>query len=64
MSDKVKRSYYMPVKLLKAFDQFCEKGGCVREHVVAAAVNHFLNATPAERAKMFNQLDVTLNKRG
>jgi hypothetical protein len=61
---KVKRSYYLPDKLVAAFDAECRRGGYVREAVVSGAVNHFLNASPTERQKMFERLDAFLSKRG
>jgi hypothetical protein len=62
--DKTKRSYFLPSKLVTTFDKECKKGGYVRERVVAAAVNNFLNASPNDRHKMFLQLDSFLTKRG
>ena len=62
---KVKRSYYLPDKLIKAFDKEVRKGGYVREKVVAAAIQNFLNASPTDRHKMFMRLDGFLStKRG
>ena len=61
--NKIKRSYYIPVKLVGAFDRECEKGGYVREAVVAAAVKNFLDAPPAERQKMFDRLDAFLTRK-
>jgi len=55
--DKPKRSYYLPGKLVDAFDKDAVKGGFVREKVVAAAMLAFLDSSPGERAKMFNRLD-------
>jgi metal-responsive CopG/Arc/MetJ family transcriptional regulator len=60
---KTKRSYYLPDKLVKAFDKECEKSGYVREKVVAAAIEHFLEASPTDRHKMFSQLDEFLTKK-
>ena len=39
---KIKRSYYLPDKLVKAFDAECSKSGYVREKIVAASVMNFL----------------------
>lgn len=64
MSGKVKRSYYLPVKLVTALDRDCEKGGYVREAVVAAAVKNFLDAAPNDRQEMFEKLNTFLNKKG
>ena len=36
--DKPKRSYYLPTKLVTAFDKECSKSGYVKEKVVAAAM--------------------------
>ncbi len=54
---KIKRSYYLPSKLVTAFDKECKKAGFVKEKVVAAAVLDFLNSDPTSRAKMFDRLD-------
>ena len=54
--DKPKRSYYLPGKLVAAFDKECQKSGYVREKVVAAAICKFLDSDPAARAKMFERL--------
>ena len=60
---KIKRSYYLPQKLIVAMDRECEKGGYVREAIVAAAVKNFLDASPTERQKMFDCLDAFLTKK-
>lgn len=62
--DKPKRSYYLPGKLVIAFDKECAKAGYVKEKVVAAAMLEFLNASPDGRAGMFDQLDKFLSKKG
>ena len=59
--EKPKRSYYLPGKLVKAFDVECKKSGYVKEKVVAAAMCDFLNSDPTTRAKMFDQLDKFLS---
>ena len=56
MESKPKRSYYLPGKLVAAFDKECEKSGYVREKVVAAAMLAFLNSDASARAKMFDSL--------
>ncbi len=61
--DKPKRSYYLPGKLVTAFDKECSKAGYVKEKVVAAAMLMFLDSSPDERAVMFDQLDKFLNKK-
>jgi len=63
--EKYKRSYYVPKKLVTAFDAECRKSGYVREKVVAAAILKFLDAKPNERMQMFDRLDrfVTGKKR-
>jgi len=38
MEAKPKRSYYLPNKLIAAFDKECEKSGYVREKVVAGRI--------------------------
>ena len=52
----IKRSYYLPKKLVEIFDKEAEKFGYVREKVVAAAVLAFLQSAPPARAKMFEKL--------
>jgi len=61
---KAKRSYYLPEKLIKAFDKECQKSGYVREKVVAASIENFLNSSPVDRHKMFTELDDFLTKKG
>jgi hypothetical protein len=60
--DKPKRSYYLPGKLVAAFDKECDKSGYVREKVVAAAICKFLDSEPASRVKMFDRLASFLGK--
>ena len=60
---KIKRSYYLPEKLLKQFDRECAKGGYVREKVVAAAICAFLETGPDARQRMVYGLDAFLAKR-
>jgi len=60
---KAKRSYYLPAKLVKAFDLECRKSGYVREKVVAACIDNFLRSSPTDRHKMFARLDAFLSKR-
>jgi hypothetical protein len=55
--DKPKRSYYLPGKLVKAFDVECAKGGYVKEKVVAAAMLAFLENGPDKRATLFDRMD-------
>ena len=55
--DKEKRSYFLPDKLVDAFDREAKKQGYVREKVIAAAVANFLRSGPTERAAMFEELD-------
>ncbi len=54
---KPKRSYYLPSKLITAFDRECSKSGYVKEKVVAAAMLSFLESSPDSRSRMFNRLD-------
>jgi dienelactone hydrolase len=61
--DKVKRSYYLPNKLVTAFDKECTKSGYVRERVVAAAVHCFMNASANDRHDMFIELDEFLRRK-
>ncbi len=58
--EKPKRSYYLPNKLVTAFDRECSKSGYVKEKVVAAAMLSFLNSAPEHRSDMFEQLDTFL----
>jgi len=53
---QIKRSYYLPAKLVTAFDKESDKCGYVREKVVAAALYMFLQSDPNARAKMFDRL--------
>jgi hypothetical protein len=55
--EKPKRSYYLPKKLVDAFDKECRKSGYVKEKVVAAAMLMFLDSDPNDRAKMFDRMD-------
>jgi len=55
--EKPKRSYYLPAKLVTAFDKECSKSGYVKEKVVAAAMLSFLDSNPTARQKMFDRLD-------
>ncbi len=55
--DKPKRSYYLPGKLVAAFDKECSKSGNVKEKVVAASMLNFLDSDPGARAKMFERLN-------
>jgi hypothetical protein len=55
--DKPKRSYYLPGKLVQAFDKECSKSGYVKEKVVAASMLSFLDSNPDMRSKMFERLD-------
>ena len=58
--EKPKRSYYLPQKLVTAFDKECAKSGYVKEKVVAAAMLAFLDSGPEPRAKMYDRLDAFL----
>ncbi|MBI4580325.1 MAG: hypothetical protein HY718_11525 [Planctomycetes bacterium] len=58
--EKPKRSYYLPGKLVSAFDRECFKSGYVKEKVVAAAMLTFLDSSPQARNDMFERLDVFL----
>ena len=60
---KVKRSYYIPVRLIDHFDGECQRGGFVRERVVAAAVFNFLQSNANTRHAIFMDLDKFLKKR-
>lgn len=55
--EKPKRSYYLPGKLVEAFDRDSDKNGYVKEKAVAAAMLKFLDSDPNTRAKMFDLLD-------
>ena len=55
--EKPKRSYYLPGKLVDAFDKEAAKNGFVREKIVAAAMLHFLDSDPSARSKQFERLD-------
>jgi len=62
--EKPKRSYYLPNKLVAAFDRECSKSGYVKEKVVAAAMLSFLGSDPQTRSDMFEQLDQFLHGKG
>ena len=55
--EKDKRSYFLPDKLVAAFDKEAKKQGYVREKVIAAAIANFLRSDPNTRARMFEDLD-------
>ena len=55
--EKPKRSYYLPAKLVTAFDKECRKSGYVKEKVVAASMLMFLDSNPNDRAKIFDSMD-------
>ncbi|NLX15335.1 MAG: hypothetical protein GXY44_17040 [Phycisphaerales bacterium] len=61
--EKPKRSYYLPGKLVAAFDRDCAKSGYVKEKVVAAAMLAFLESDPEGRSNMFERLDVFLRSK-
>lgn len=61
--EKPKRSYYLPAKLVDAFDKECRKGGYVKEKVVAASMLSFLDSDPKSRAQLFDRLDSFLSGR-
>jgi hypothetical protein len=61
--DKPKRSYYLPAKLVNAFDKDVEKSGYVREKVVAAALLAFLDSDASTRARMLDRLDSFINSK-
>jgi hypothetical protein len=60
--EQVKRSYYLPGKLVDVFNKECIKSGYVREKVVAAAVQKFMESDPKARAAMFERLAGFLGK--
>ena len=62
--EKPKRSYYLPNKLVGAFDKECAKSGYVKEKVVAAAMLSFLDSNPQTRSDMFERLDQFLHGKG
>lgn len=61
--EKPKRSYYLPGKLVTAFDKECSKSGYVKEKVVAAALLSFLESNPDGRSGMFDRLDTFLRSK-
>lgn len=61
--EKPKRSYYLPGKLVTAFDKECAKSGYVKEKVVAAAMLSFLSSSPEDRSKQFERLDSFLKSK-
>lgn len=61
--DKTKRSYFMPVKLVKLMDEECKRGGYIREAIVAASVPAFLEASPSQRQDMLERFHEFVTKR-
>lgn len=61
--EKPKRSYYLPEKVVEAFDAECQRSALVKERVVAAAILHFLDADPDARQKMFERLEAFVHGR-
>ena len=61
--EKPKRSYYLPGKLVDAFDKEAAKGGYVKEKVVASAMLAFLDSDANTRAKMYDRLDAFLSSK-
>lgn len=61
---KIKRSYYLPAKLIDHFDNECQRSGFVRERAVAAAVYCFLRSNANDRHSMFMDLDKFVKKGG
>jgi hypothetical protein len=58
--EKVKRSYFLPAKLLDTLDAEAKRQGYVREKILAASMANFLRCGPEDRAQMFEQLDQAL----
>lgn len=61
--EKPKRSYYLPGKLVDAFDKEASKGGYVKEKIVASAMLAFLDSDANTRAKTFDRLDRFLSSK-
>ncbi len=61
--EKLKRSYYLPGKLVKVFDEEAMKQGFVKEKVIAASVLNFIDGDPNARSKMFDRLDSFLKSK-
>jgi hypothetical protein len=60
---KEKRSYFLPDKLVAAFDKEADRLGYAREKVVAASIAHFMRSSPDARARMFEELNKVVNGR-
>lgn len=60
MDKQIKRSYYLPGKLVEMFDREARKQGYIREKAVSAAIASFLKSDPVARAGMFEYLDQLL----
>lgn len=58
-----KRSYYLPKKLIEAFDRECRQHGVVRQRAAAAAICTFLSASPDARQRMLDNLAKFLTRR-
>ena len=61
--EMLKRAYYLPKKLVDAFNGECDRKGYVREKVVAAAIYAFMESDPNARAKAFERLNSLLRSR-
>lgn len=60
---KPKSTFYLPAKVIDALDKEAEKGGYVREKVVAASLMAFLNSSVDARSRMFDRLDSFLENK-
>jgi hypothetical protein len=56
MAAEEKRSYYLPKKLITAYDRECRQQGFVRQKAAAAGILRFLHASPTERQRMLDNL--------
>jgi hypothetical protein len=63
MVPQEKRSYYLPKKLIDAFDKECRQHGFVRQRAAAAAIHTFLDASPDARQRMLDNLAKFLSAR-
>ncbi len=63
MVPQEKRSYYLPKKLIDAYDKECRQHGFVRQRAAAAAICKFLNASPDARQQMLDNLAKFLSRR-
>ena len=61
--EEIKRSYYLPRKLVDSFGKETNRFGFVNQKVVAAAILQFIDSDANTRSKMFDRLDKFLKSK-